>query len=55
MNLSEIYIVIDTSPRFQSVVLVTADREKAIAEADTDDGFRIVQQSGKEFSNSFRF
>jgi hypothetical protein len=54
MDLNDVYIVIDTSARFQSVILVTADRERAIAAAKGDTDFRIVQQSGKEFPSNFR-
>jgi hypothetical protein len=49
MDLNDVYIVINTSARFQSVILVTADREQAIAAAKGDTDFRIVQQSGKEY------
>jgi len=55
MDLNDVYIVIDTNVRFQSVVLVTADRKQAIATAKSDSDFRIVQKSGKEFPASFRF
>ena len=55
-SLKDVYIVIDTSPRFQSVILVTFDRAEAEQARDADpQNHRIVQQSGSDFPNHFRY
>ena len=53
-DLSDMYIVFDVSPRFQSIVLVTFDREEAEKEAAISDDFYIIQPSGKDYPDSIR-
>lgn len=52
---SDLYIVLDVSPRFQCIVLVTDDRNEALEMVRKDSDHVIVQQSGHEFPKSWRF
>lgn len=53
-SLSDAYIVLDISPRFQCVVLVTDDREKAEKMAKLGDDYVIIQQSKREYPDSWK-
>lgn len=52
---SDLYIVLDVSPRFQCVVLVTDNRDEALEMLRKDPDHVIVQQSGHEFPKSWKF
>ena len=53
-DLSDMYIVFDVSPRFQSIVLVTFNKEEAEKEAAISDDFCIIQPSGKDYPDNIR-
>ena len=53
--LQDVYIVIDPSPRFMCIVGVTASQKEAEAMAEIDDDYRIIQPSGKDYPDSWRF
>lgn len=52
-DLDDAYIVLDTSPRFRYVVLVTFDRNEAEAAKAQDTDRQIVQKSGKHYPDSW--
>jgi len=54
MNTADIYIVIDMSPRFQSILLTTFDKEEAEEFASLCRDRMIFQPSGKDFPSTLR-
>ena len=54
MDTRDIYIVIDMSPRFQSILLTTFDKEEAEEFASLCRDRMIFQPSGKDYPSNLR-